>query len=74
MSHVRAMPMPPVEKIDGLGACLLTQVREYLDGEVRAAGRDEGAEEVPAAEADDEAGAEVGDLQLTLGIVLWNQN
>ena len=29
---------------------------------MRAAGRDEGGEQVPAAQADDEAGAEVGDL------------
>ena len=58
MSHVRAAP--PVDKIDSHS---LTQVREYLDGEVRAAGRDEGGEEVPPAEADHQAGAEVGDLQ-----------
>ena len=58
VSHVRAAP--PVDKIDSHS---LTQVREYLDGEVRAAGRDEGGEEVPPAEADHQARAEVGDLQ-----------
>ena len=42
---------------------VLTQVREDFDGEVGAAGGDERREEVPAAEAHDEAGAEVGDLQ-----------
>ena len=47
----------------------LTQVREYLDGEVRAAGRDEGGEEVPPAEADHQARAEVGDLQVTSLII-----
>ena len=42
---------------------MLTQVRENLDGEVGAAGGDERREEVPAAEAHHEAGAEVGDLK-----------
>ena len=65
MSHVRATP--PVDKID---ADSLTQVREYLDGEVRAAGRDEGGEEVPPAEADHQAGAEVGDLQYPLQLII----